>query len=161
MFFISWTLVLSPVYQHTSRAVAVEIFSLGFPLSDMVVASLAIILATRASGHRRVSLGLVSIGLVWVAGADSSFSYLTALDRYGIGNTTDLGWVLGYFLVALGALWAYDHPISATARAVRPTLRAWSAPIFPSSASSSWPSGKPAPITLSTGCPRSASWRWS
>ena len=68
-----------------------------------------------------MSLGLVSIGLVWVAGADSSFSYLTALDRYGIGNTTDLGWVLGYFLVALGALWAYDHPISATARAVRPT----------------------------------------
>ena len=31
MFFISWTLVLSPVYQHTSGGLAVEMFSLGIP----------------------------------------------------------------------------------------------------------------------------------
>jgi diguanylate cyclase (GGDEF)-like protein len=123
MFFISWTLVLSPVYKYSSGAIAVKVFSLGYPVGDMVVASLVIILATRASTRNRASLGLVAAGLLWLAGADSSFSYLTALHRYGIGNVTDVGWVLGYFLIALGALWAYDHPAASTAIAERPGLR--------------------------------------
>ena len=131
MFFISWTLVLSPVYRHAAGAVAVRIFSLGFPASDLVVASLVIILATRASSHNRASLGLVSAGLLWLAGADSSFSYLTALHRYGIGSVTDIGWVLGYFLIALGALWAYDHPLVPTAMSARPTLRTLVGPNLP------------------------------
>jgi diguanylate cyclase (GGDEF)-like protein len=131
MFFISWALVLRPVQQHTSGAVAVEMLSLGYPLSGMVVASLVIILATRASSKRRASLGLVSAGLLWITGADCAFSYLTALHRYGIGNTTDIGWVLGYFLIALGALWAYDHPMGEAAKTGRPTLRALVGPNLP------------------------------
>jgi diguanylate cyclase (GGDEF)-like protein len=131
MFFISWTLVLSPVYQHTSGGLAVEMFSLGFPASDLIVASLVIILATRASSHNRMSLGLVSAGLLWRAAADSSFSYLTALHHYGIGNATDIGWVLGYFLIALGALWAYDHPVAPSPISERPTLRALVGPNLP------------------------------
>ena len=102
MFFISWTLVLSPVYQHTSPRRRRRDIQPGLPAERHGRGLTGHHLGHAASGHRRVSLGLVSIGLVWVAGADSSFSYLTALDRYGIGNTTDLGWVLGYFLVALG-----------------------------------------------------------
>jgi diguanylate cyclase (GGDEF)-like protein len=131
MFFISWTLVLSPVYQHSSGALAVKIFSVGFPASDLVLAAVVVILATRASTHNRLSLGLVSAGLLCRAGADSSFSYLTALHRYGIGNVTDIGWVLGYFLIALGALWAYDHPVAPTAISARPTLRALVGPNLP------------------------------
>jgi diguanylate cyclase (GGDEF)-like protein len=56
---------------------------------------------------------------------------LTALHRYGIGNTTDIGWVLGYFLIALGALWAYDHPMGEAAKTGRPTLRALVGPNLP------------------------------
>jgi diguanylate cyclase (GGDEF)-like protein len=123
MFFITWVLVLGPVHRHTSGGLAVQVFSLGFPVSDMVVASLVIILATQTPRHDRTSLGLVSAGLLCVAEADSAFSYLTALHRYGIGNTTDIGWVLGYFLVALGALWAYDHPTASPANSERPTLQ--------------------------------------
>jgi hypothetical protein len=39
------------------------------------------------------------------------------------GNVTDVGWVLEYFLIALGALWAYDHPVAPIAIAERPGLR--------------------------------------
>ena len=115
-------------------------FNLGYPLSVMVVASLVIILATQAPRHNRASLGLVSAGLLWLAGADSSFSYLTALHRYGIGNTTDIGWVLGYFLIALGALWAYDHPIGPTGQFSAPDPAVPGRATSPCSASSWWPS---------------------
>ncbi len=131
MFFITWTLLLSPVYQHNSGGLAVEAFNLGYPLSLMVVASLVIILATQTPRHNRASLGLVSAGLLWLAGSDSSFSYLTALHRYGIGNTTDIGWVLGYFLIALGALWAYDHPTAPPANSQPPTLQFLVGPHIP------------------------------
>ena len=124
MFFITWALVLGPVYRHTSGGLAVRVFNLGYPLGDMVVASLVIILATRTSRLSRASLGLVSAGLLWMGESDSSFSYLSALHRYGIGNLTDVGWVLGYLLIALGALWACGHhPLASAARAERPTLR--------------------------------------
>ncbi len=158
MFFISWTLVLNPVYQHTAGGVAVEMFSLGFPASDLIVASLVIILATRASSHNRMSLSLVSAGLLWRAASDSSYSYLTALHRYGLGKVTDIGWVLGYFLIALGALWAYDHPVAPRSLSEQPNLRALVGPTSPSSVSSWPPPGRFASIAPWTECPRSASW---
>jgi hypothetical protein len=37
--------------------------------------------------------------------ADSSFAYQTASNTYGIGNSADTGWVLGYLLMGLGAFW--------------------------------------------------------
>lgn len=57
--------------------------------------------------------------------ADSAFAYLTTSDRYSTGSWTDTGWVLGYFLVALGALWACQHPAETgdtTARATAWTI---------------------------------------
>jgi diguanylate cyclase (GGDEF)-like protein len=121
MFFLGWTLVLGPIYQHQSGALSVEIFNLAYPSGNIVIASLAIILATRAGGRNRVTLGLVSAGLMSCAVADTSFSYLMAVHGYGIGNVTDTGWVLGYFLIALGALYAWNHPLVSDDNSARPT----------------------------------------
>ncbi len=131
MFFIGWTLVLSPVYDHQAGGVTVEIFNLAYPSVDILIASLVIILATRAGSNYRIRLGLVSAGLVSSAVADCSFSYLTAVHRYGAGNPTDAGWVLGYLLIALGALWAWDHPIASCDVAGRPTVRTLIGPNLP------------------------------
>ena len=131
MFFISWTLVLSPVYQHTSGGLAGRDVQPGLPGHR---------LDPGVAGHH---LGHPSFepqpdepgpGLGRPAGraaSDSSFSYLTALHRYGIGNATDIGWVLGYFLVALGALWAHDHPVAPDPMPERPNLRALVGPNIP------------------------------
>ena len=123
MFFIGWTLVLSPVYDHQSGGVIVEIFNLAYPSVDILIASLVIILATRPGSGYRIRLGLVSAGLLSCAVADCSFSYLTAVHRYGTGNPTDAGWALGYLLIALGALWAWNHPVVRHDITGRPTVR--------------------------------------
>ena len=131
IFFIGWTLVLSPVYQHSSGGALAEIFNLGFAAGDLLLASLVISLATRARSHNRLGLSLVSTGLLSCAIADSSFCYLSALNRYGIGNVTDIGWVVGYLLVALGALWAWDQPVVPSDGSTRVSLRTLLGPNLP------------------------------
>jgi len=131
MFFIGWTLVLSPVYEHQSRGSVVDLLNLGCPAGDLVIASLVIILATRPGSRYRVRLGLISAGLLSCAVSDSSFSYLTAVHRYGTGNATDTGWVVGCFLIALGALWARNHRVDPCGGTDRPTMRTLIGPNLP------------------------------
>jgi diguanylate cyclase len=45
-------------------------------------------------------------GVVAFAVADSAFAYLTEVNSYSGGSYLDTGWVAGYLLIALGALWA-------------------------------------------------------
>ncbi|MDR3648630.1 MAG: hypothetical protein P4L20_06030, partial [Acidimicrobiales bacterium] len=40
----------------------------------------------------------------------SAFSYLTEVNSYNGGNFLDTGWVAGYLLIGLGALWAMTSP---------------------------------------------------
>jgi hypothetical protein len=99
--------------QHQGSAFA-QAVSLAYPVTDVVIASVVIILATRHRGRSRMSLGLVLAGMLAFALADSSFAYLTAVNSYGIGNVLDTGWVLGYLLIGVGAVRAVTHPGEAT-----------------------------------------------
>jgi len=114
LFFVSWATVLGPVFrQHQGGALA-QTVSLAYPVGDVVIASVVIILAIHHKGRSRMSLGLVLAGMLAFALADSSFAYLTAVNSYGIGNVVDTGWVLGYLLIGLGALRAMTHPSEAS-----------------------------------------------
>ncbi|HXW79155.1 MAG TPA: bifunctional diguanylate cyclase/phosphodiesterase, partial [Acidimicrobiales bacterium] len=113
VFFVSWTTVLGAVYRSSSGTLLARAVSLAYPVSDVVIATLAIVLVTAPGPKPRASLSLVLGGLVAFAVADSSFAYLTATNAYGIGNALDTGWVAGYFLVALGAARAWPVPVVA------------------------------------------------
>jgi hypothetical protein len=106
LLFASWATILGPLYRSHRGDVLKQVISLAYPMSDVVMVSLVIILIARAGRRRWMSLGLVMMGLVAFALADSSFSYLTEVNSYGQGNFLDTGWVAGYLLIALGALWA-------------------------------------------------------
>jgi hypothetical protein len=45
------------------------------------------------------------LGIIAFAVSDSSFAYFTEVNTYGSGSVFDIGWVVGYLLVALGAGW--------------------------------------------------------
>jgi hypothetical protein len=106
LLFASWTTILGPLYRSHQGGVLKPVISLAYPMSDVVMVSLVIILISRAGRRRWMSLGLVMMGLVAFALADSSFSYLTEVNSYGRGNFLDTGWVAGYLLIGLGAVWA-------------------------------------------------------
>ena len=131
VFFVSWTTVLSTVLNHAHGGAMTQAANLAYPVGDVVVASLVLILATRPGRGHRAGFALVSAGLVSFAVADSSCAYLTAGGRYGTGNVTDTGWVLGFFLVALGALWAWQRPAPQAPRLVHPNAWANAVPYLP------------------------------
>lgn len=110
LLFASWATILGPVYRSHQGGAVKQAISLAYPMSDVVMLSLVTILITRAGGRRRVSLGLVMAGVIAFAIADSSFSYLTQVNSYGNGNFLDTGWVAGYLLIGLGALWTITSP---------------------------------------------------
>jgi hypothetical protein len=106
LLFASWATILGPLYRSHQGGVLKQAISLAYPMSDVVMVSLVIILIARTGRRGWMSLGLVMMGLVAFALADSSFSYLTEVNSYGRGNFLDTGWVAGYLLIGLGALWA-------------------------------------------------------
>jgi len=110
LLFASWATILGPLYRAHHGGLLKQSISLAYPMSDVVMVSLVVILIARAGRRNWASLGLVMAGVMAFAIADSSFSYLTEVNNYGSGNFLDTGWVAGYLLIGLGGLWAVTAP---------------------------------------------------
>jgi hypothetical protein len=106
LLFASWATVLGAVYRAPSSGTLTPAVSIAYPIGDLIMVSLVIMLISRAGRHGRVPLGLVMAGCVLFAFADSAFTYLTTVNGYQGPSLLDTGWVAGYLLVAIGALWA-------------------------------------------------------
>ena len=113
LLFASWATILGPLYRSHQGGVLKQVISLAYPMSDVIMVSLVIILLSRATHRGRMSLGLVMAGVVAFAVADSAFAYLTEVNTYNGGSFLDTGWVAGYLFIALGALWAMTSKTTA------------------------------------------------
>ena len=108
LLFVSWTTTLGTVYRNGTGSVLAQSVGLAYPIGDVVIATVALIVIARGSGARRTALGLIVAGLLCLTISDSSFAYLTEVGTFGFGNAVDTGWVAGYLLIALAALWPED-----------------------------------------------------
>jgi hypothetical protein len=108
VFFAGWATLAGLVSHRPVDAILSPIVGMTYPTSDLVIAAMVVV-AFRRAKRDRLSLGLVLTGILSFTIADSSFAYFTATNSYGIGNGLDTGWVLGYLLVALGAMWAIQQ----------------------------------------------------
>ena len=122
LLFASWATILGPIYRSHQGGVLKQVLSLTYPASDVVMLSLVMILIARAGRHRRTAFGLVMTGVVAFAVADSSFAYLTEVNNYGNGTFLDTGWVAGYLLIGLGALWQLTSPAPEAVRSDESTV---------------------------------------
>jgi hypothetical protein len=80
-----------------------RLFGAAYPLSDLLLAWLSV-QCLRSSRDNMSSL-LTLAGVLSFAIADTAFAIETAANSYGIGNGFDTGWVLGYLLIGLGAVY--------------------------------------------------------
>ena len=112
MLFASWSTVLVPLFRAHHGSALKQTLSLTYPASDVVMVSLVIILFARAGKQNRGSLALVMGGIVAFAVSDTAFIYLTQVNNYDTGTFLDTGWVAGYLLISLGALWAVYAPLT-------------------------------------------------
>jgi diguanylate cyclase (GGDEF)-like protein len=132
MVFASYGTFLGVVYETNSgermleRAIAVT-----YPLADVVIVAVVVAVLVRRSQRVSGPLPLVAAGVVSLAVADSVFAYLTAKGSYGNDPASDLGWPLGFALLALAACVPMETPAEDAARPLPQSTLAIAMPYLP------------------------------
>ena len=104
LFIISWVSALGSVVRAGADGLFAYAVSLAYPVSDLVLLTLTILVASHARRTTRSGLGLLAAGLTSLCIADSGFAYLTAMGKYATGSPVDAGWFGGFLLIAAAAL---------------------------------------------------------
>jgi PAS domain S-box-containing protein len=100
----SWYFILGPVMQQGSQTMLAKAVATAYPLADIVLIACLVILASRPEENTLLpAVRLLALGLTLIVIADSNFAYWSLHDAYATGTLLDVGWSLGYMLVALGA----------------------------------------------------------
>jgi diguanylate cyclase (GGDEF)-like protein/PAS domain S-box-containing protein len=102
--YVSWALILGPVFGASADSVLAKTLALAYPVGDLILVSIVVFVLSRAERRGRTPIVLLGGALMALAVADSSFAYFTQTGAYHTGFPTDVGWVLGYLLIALAAL---------------------------------------------------------
>ena len=102
----AWSLGLNSIAQFPTNTWLEKALNLAYPIGDIAIGTVLILAIRRATDETQGRLFLLLGGLAANAAADSAFSYLNATGAYGaIGSELDTGWVAGYLMIALAALW--------------------------------------------------------
>ena len=97
---VSWQTVLGAVLRAGGSDLEVAV-SLAYPISDVLL--LVLVVLTLSRSRSRAALGLAAAGMASLSVSDSAFAYLTATGAYN-GGVLDLGWIIGFLLLALAPL---------------------------------------------------------
>jgi two-component system, sensor histidine kinase and response regulator len=115
LIFVAWTVGLKVVVTDVQDPVFEKIIDLAYPVGDILIGTILVLAIRRATDEAHGRLLLLLGGLAAASLADSAFAYLTATGNYGaIGSVMDVGWVAGYLMIGLAALW----PSSAAHRVI-------------------------------------------
>lgn len=101
----SWATVLGAAYRAGGPNVFAEVVSLAYPIADVITVAVALSVLTRAGRSYRFTVSLLIAGMLALAISDSAFVYLTQTTTYSSGDIVNTGWVAGFLLLGLAALW--------------------------------------------------------
>jgi diguanylate cyclase len=104
LFVISWVAVLGSVYEAGAADHFAFAVSLAYPVGDLVLVTMTLLVLIRAHTSQHLTLGLLSAGIGLMALSDSLFAYLTAISAYRTGSMIDVGWLIAFLLFGLAAM---------------------------------------------------------
>src|SRR5829696_932689 len=158
----SWYFVLGPVMQQGTQTTLAKAVATAYPLADIVLIACLVILASRPEEQTlRPAVRLLALGLTLIVVADSNFAYWSLHDAYATGTLPDVGWSLGYMLVALGAFAARLAPSQEARAAGEPGDRPSSASTLLSEQRGVWTSLLPYVLVPAVGVLIVYAWRHS
>lgn len=126
LFIISWVTVLGTVVQVGSNTEFALVVSLSYPLTDLLLLTMTIVVVSRAGRGFFSGIDLLGVGLLLLCLADSGFAVLSASGSYATGSWVDAGWFAGFLLIAWAALASgevSEEDRTAGASSVESTLR--------------------------------------
>jgi PAS domain S-box-containing protein len=116
--FVASVTVFPRILDHADSSSA---FSIAVPVADVVIATVAALLYFRGAPQDRPLLGLAAAGFVCYAVSDFVYAvHYSEQGSFTFGTVADLGWILGYSLLALAA---QSPGAEATPRGERPVER--------------------------------------
>ena len=104
LFAVSWVTVLRSVYDAGGGSRFAVGISLAYPVTDIVVLAVALLVLARARTSQRATLMLLTAGNMLNALSDSAFVNLAAHDAYYSGDLIDIGWVAALLMLSMAAL---------------------------------------------------------
>jgi signal transduction histidine kinase len=96
--------VLGPAYRVAGADLLPRAVGLAFPVGDLVLLTIAFSVLARTRGRAIVQPALIAVAIVSMGVADSAFAYLAGKGAYATGAWLDLGWLVGWLLLAVAAL---------------------------------------------------------
>jgi tellurite resistance protein TehA-like permease len=133
LLFLSWTLVLGPLWRSNDLNTLGDLVSLAYPFGDVVLVFFVVLIVRRISGRDRLVFWCLLAGLFAMALADTSYAYVSQVKGFKTGNVMDTGWVISYLAIALAAYFSrtVETPRVSRAEASEPTPAAFLAPFPP------------------------------
>ncbi len=110
LFEISWVFVLRSIFESEGTRSFTLALAVAYPVSDIVVATIAIMVLARARTGRRSTLAMLAGGVVFMAFSDSAFAYLSAQGVYMTGHVVDIGWAIAFLTFGMAALLSRRAP---------------------------------------------------
>ncbi|MDQ3709141.1 MAG: response regulator [Actinomycetota bacterium] len=101
--FVSWGTVLGPLYRSGGEGLA-AITALSYPIVDVVITSLVLVLGMRRPPKARLPWALLGGGLLVLSVTDSIFISLLTAGKPTIGTPLQAGWVACFLLIAMATL---------------------------------------------------------
>jgi len=105
LLFVAWGLGLGQVFYSSGSSWQTRLIGLAYPVGDILIGTVLILAIRRATDETYGRLLLLLGGLAAIALSDSAFALLTAEGNYSTGSLLDAGWLVGYLMIALAAIW--------------------------------------------------------
>ena len=131
LLFLSWTLVLGPLWHSTNLSTLGGVVSVAYPFGDVVIVFFIVLAIRRMTGGNRLPLWCLLAGLLAMALSDSAFTYLTDASNYTSPGVIDTGWVAAYLAIGLAAFSSRSDVAIARVEHARPSLASLVSPIVP------------------------------
>ena len=109
---ISWATSLGATVAAGGESTLSIAIGAAYPVGDVLLVSLVVLLLTRAGPTNRTALLLLSAGLVLFAISDSAFMYGTSTGTYSSGAITDAGWVAGFLAIGVAGVAMGAAPVA-------------------------------------------------
>jgi diguanylate cyclase (GGDEF)-like protein len=103
LFVIAWVLLIDRIRDIVAADRLGIVVSLAYPIFDLVALTIAAALLSRIRSDQRMTVTLLTLGLMAMWFSRGAFIYLAAEQRVGGDYATDVGWVVGLLLITVAA----------------------------------------------------------
>ncbi|EHB50236.1 diguanylate cyclase/phosphodiesterase [Mycolicibacterium rhodesiae JS60] len=95
---VGWAAVLDELWNSVPRDRLQVAVSVSYPVLDAAVLTIGVLVVARAQRGQRLTLNLLTLGMLGIAISDGVFVYLTATHQRTSTQMLDIGWLLGLVL---------------------------------------------------------------